>query len=1096
MKAMSGVGMWAQRGFALALCLIGCLDPTVAGSDAAATDSQSADRPSDAVIGARCPRGCEAVEGASMACVGGVCSFVCAEHREDCDGVPGNGCEASLVSDAHCGGCGVTCSAGTTCRGGNCEPITPATATVRLVAPRSTSRLWTQRPMFRWRIEGTAPSEEASVELCRTRDCRVVDARVTGRLSAEAPRPLAPGRWFWRVQPTRSGQAVGAPSATWLFTVPLRSTTLRAETVVLDDFDSDGYADLRLPRFVSATSGTSRIYRGGPRGIDPVPAWVHGGSSGSGPGALDEFVRWNESRLEPAGDLDGDGFNDTIVHSVRSPYCEVADGFIDGRTGTLATRRGYLGWIGTLGDPSDLSGRLRSGLGVDLDDDGFIDSLLYRPRHHDTCSNAPPYYDSWWTVWGGHRWPASEVPMDDSRLPFDEAFYRLAVGDFDGDGLQDATDGARWHRGGTGRVASRINVCVRSANDFRPIAALSLGDYDGDGYDDAELVFRYYPDDRRVSRGGPAGLTNGPCTPPEQTEGLAFGAVPVGDFDGDGYPDAFSAREQALLLGGPARPLRRARLPARLILVAAPGDVHGDGYDDLIMTGPNGMVMLRGRSDAMPTAEVLALAETRLPAATTREVPADPRPVSPRSSHRLATRRPLFRWRLPPRRAVDAVRVELCRQRTCPTIVDSVVMPTTQITWRPSRELDRGAWFWRIQGLREGRLVGARSPTWMFVVPRVDLAPGMDRPMQYDLDSDGFEDVVVPGKWSVAVYSGGASVADRPLRVFGPGRRLVSLGDIDGDGFNDTLVTHTVVGSGSPADGETLWSARGGSWTEVQRLPTPVAVRTTEEVVEVLREALGDVDDDGFADVSLHVRHRRSFAQSDTWRWMPGGPGIGLLPVPGPRLLDHAPMGSDAPIAAAGDLDGDGVPDLRLAQDMFRGGGGAVFEGDPAPMGVCPGTDILRASATVVGDVTGDGYGDLLYQTVRGFGCGLGDSSEYILPGGPSVRDTPACQLVSHASRTTVHWQWSVGDLDGDGRHDFLTPTGTGFATAVELRASATGSQFAVAARTSVVALGDINGDGYDDLLVLSVSQRGDQGHPGPALYLGGPGGAVFSRQL
>lgn len=64
---------------------------------------------------------CTAPSGAMANCVGGACSFVCAANLEDCDRMAANGCEATLLTDAHnCGACGNACAVGQICNTGRC----------------------------------------------------------------------------------------------------------------------------------------------------------------------------------------------------------------------------------------------------------------------------------------------------------------------------------------------------------------------------------------------------------------------------------------------------------------------------------------------------------------------------------------------------------------------------------------------------------------------------------------------------------------------------------------------------------------------------------------------------------------------------------------------------------------------------------------------------------------------------------------------------------------------------------------------------------------------------------------------------------------
>lgn len=78
-------------------------------------------------------------------CSGGVCGYVCKAGYDNCDGVSTNGCEASLLTDAHhCGFCARDCLEGS-CGAGVCNPISISVggAAASSVAVDDTNIYWT-----------------------------------------------------------------------------------------------------------------------------------------------------------------------------------------------------------------------------------------------------------------------------------------------------------------------------------------------------------------------------------------------------------------------------------------------------------------------------------------------------------------------------------------------------------------------------------------------------------------------------------------------------------------------------------------------------------------------------------------------------------------------------------------------------------------------------------------------------------------------------------------------------------------------------------------------------------------------------------------
>lgn len=77
------------------------------------------------------------------------------------------------------------------------------------------------------------------------------------------------------------------------------------------DMDGDGYDDLAVHGRDSDGRGQALIFRGGPKGLSPDPAWLV-----KGEGIGDRFAWW----LAPAGDVDGDGLSDLVISAeTRGP---------------------------------------------------------------------------------------------------------------------------------------------------------------------------------------------------------------------------------------------------------------------------------------------------------------------------------------------------------------------------------------------------------------------------------------------------------------------------------------------------------------------------------------------------------------------------------------------------------------------------------------------------------------------------------------------------------------------------------------------------------------------------------------------------------
>ena len=226
-----------------------------------------------------------------------------------------------------------------------------------------------------------------------------------------------------------------------------------------------------------------------------------------------------------------------------------------------------------------------------------------------------------------------------------------------------------------------------------------------------------------------------------------------------------------------------------------------------------------------------------------------------------------------------------------------------------------------------------------------------------------------------------------------------------------------------------------------------------------------DLDQDGDADVAV-----ASYAGTGAVRpWfgdgaggLTGGPSIGLADAPASRLV-------------AADLDADGNTDLVAAlAGLVSGGGFAVIRGTGGGGFAAPVVHVQAlesAGAFAVADMDEDGRLDVLLDAVDDSIPGAPDAI-LIVPGDgaggfPEPEELPLPESTALAA---------LGDLDGDGVDDLVSATSSleGALVSVQLGDGAAGwlppEQQPAEAR-SLLHLADLNGDGALDLLSAGESQ-------------------------
>ena len=753
--------------------------------------------------------------------------------------------------------------------------------------------------------------------------------------------------------------------------------------------------------------------------------------------------------------MNGDGFADVIVGAPTYDAGQADEGRAYVYYGSASGLQTAAAWTAESNQASASLG-LAVGTAGDVNGDGFADVIVGAPDYdadqedqgqafvyHGSSSGLVPGPADW-TATGAHR----------------DAFLGSAVstaGDVNGDGYADVLIGEPWYAWDFGRVSvyhgSSMGLTTGNADwtaegdddEGRFGSAVSTaGDVNGDGYADVIIGERHYNEGRgraHVYYGSSTGLSTGS---PDWTEvgshardyfGRSVGTA--GDVNGDGYADVIVGALDHDYEGndGPGRayvylgsatgleigPADRTvgHYQARDDLgysVSTAGDVNGDGYADVIVGAP--------RHDGGQTDE--GRAYVYLGSASSLSVTANWVAESDNVGGQ-------FGYALGPAGDVNGDGYA------------DVVIGALRYDGGQAEEGAAFAFYGSAHGL-------SRTPDWMAESNQAYSAYGHSASTAGDVNGDGYDDVLI----GASFYDAGQQDEGRAFVFFGSPAGLSptpnwtaegdsveahyggwanTAGDVNGDGYADIVVGAQWYTGGEHQEGKAYvyhGSPSGPSATaDWATEGNQVGARYGRSV-----STAGDVNGDGYADVIVSAFVYDSGQTDEGKVWVFHGSPSGLSTTANWTAESNQTSSRfGRTVSSAGDVNGDGYADVIIGAYWYKNGQDNegrvyVYHGSPSGLRRTPAwtvesnqedAELGRASNTA-GDVNGDGYADVIVGAYRYDVAGQDEGKVWLYHGSAAgLSTTPAWTAEGdQADALFGHSASTAGDVNGDGYADVI----------------------------------------------------------------------------
>ncbi len=844
------------------------------------------------------------------------------------------------------------------------------------------------------------------------------------------------------------------------------------------DVNGDGYSDVIIGAYqfddaANTNEGRAFVYHGSSTGLSASP--------NNTPDDANQVGAQFGCSVASAGDVNGDGYSDVIIGA--QGYTDGANSF-EGRAYVYhGSASGLAASPNSMPDDANQANAL-FGISVacagDVNGDGYSDVIIGAPFFDDGANAG----EGRAFVYHGSASGVSASPNstpDDANLASASFGYSVAsAGDVNGDGFSDVIIGAQdfddgvnneegrafiYHGSATGLPASPNSFCDDANQPSARFGSSvsSAGDVNGDGFSDVIIGAHQYTDGANASEGrafiyhgSATGISATPNNTPDDADqaSVFFGCsvACAGDVNGDGYSDVIigawgyaeggnSDEGKVFVYHGSSSGLSPG--PNTLIddanqanarlgwSVASAGDVNGDGYSDVIVGAPN-------YDDGANADEGRAF----LHHGSAAGLPSNP---------------------------------------------NSTLDDANQA------------------GAQAGYAVASAG----------------------DVNSDGYSDVII----GAFQYDDGANVDEGRAFVYHGsatglsatpnntqddanqagaqfGCSVAGAGDVNGDGYSDVIIgAYTYDDGANTNEGRVFVYHGSASGLSASPVSTQDDCNQANALFGISVAGAGDVNGDGYSDVIIGAYLYDDGANTDEGRafvYHGSLAGLAATPASSPDDANQAGASFGISVASAGDVNGDGYSDVIVGAHTYDDGANVnegrayIYHGGFGGIAAAPSSTLDDAnqanaqfgvSVSSAGDVNGDGHSDVIVGAyLYDDGANTDEGRAFIYHGSAGGISATPNNTQDDANQAFSNFGVSVsnaGDLNGDGYNDVIigcnqyddganTNEGRAFiyyGSSAGLAATPSSTiDDANQANTllgySSASAGDVNGDGYSDVIV------------------------------